>query len=448
MMRMRMSEAARAVGGVHQGADVTFAGVGTDSRALASGALFVALRGRHWDGHDFVEAARGVGAAGAMLERAARADALPRLVVDDVRRALGCLVAAWRQRFELPVVGVTGSNGKTTVKEMLAAILGLEGAVLATGGNLNNDLGLPLTLAGLTRGHRAAVLEMGANHAGEIARLAEIARPSVGVLTQCAPAHLEGFGSVEGAARAKGELIAGLGADGVAVINADDAYAGLWRELAGPRRCITFGLRAEADVHGVWRAESGLTLLRLETPVGPVRTALALPGRHNVLNALAATAGAIAAGAGTGAVEAGLAAMRPVSGRLELKRGLHEARVIDDTYNANPASLEAALEVLAGYAGRRWLVLGDMGELGPEGPRFHEGVAASARAHGVERLYATGDMSRRAAEAFGEGGCHFDVFERLAEAVRADLDPEVTVLVKGSRAARMERVVSALTGGM
>ncbi len=440
---MRLSEAAKALAVSWSGQDVSFSGCDTDSRALSPGALFAALRGERFDGHDFVEQAQARGAAAALVERPID-PALPSLIVPDTRQALGRLAAAWRRRFQLPVAAVTGSNGKTTVKEMLASILSGQGAVLATQGNLNNDIGLPLTLFRLGAEHRFAVLEMGANHVGEIAGLAAVAAPTVGVITQCAPAHLEGFGSVDAVARAKGELFEGLDASGTAVINADDDYADYWRGLAGSRRQLTFGLKAGADVSAVCELGPERSRLDLRTPAGNALVHLALPGRHNVMNALAAAAVTIALDLPLDLIKAGLERMQPVGGRLQIRAGSGGGRIIDDTYNANPASLAAGLRVLRGFEGRRWLALGDMAELGEAAAAYHRDVAQLAREAGVERIYATGTLSRTAVEAFGPEGRHFDSQAALIEALRADLAGAVTVLVKGSRSSRMERVVMAL----
>lgn len=444
MIETRLAALAPVLDARQCGPDTPIRGASTDTRTLAPGALFVALRGARFDGHAFLAEAQARGAAAALVEEPVPASTLPQLVVGDSREALGRLAAFWRARFEVPLIAVTGSNGKTTVKEMLAGILRMRGPVLATRGNLNNDIGVPLTLLELAPGHRAAVIEMGANHPGEIALLAGLARPTVGVITQCAPAHLEGFGTVAGVARAKGELLAHLDPQGTAVINLDDPYAPLWRELAAGRRCIGFALDRDAEVTARWQCGADGTELHMRTPAGSIETRLALPGRHNVANALAAAAAAGAAGAAPSEIAAGLAAVRPVRGRLELKAGLRHARLIDDTYNANPASLEAGLAVLAAYPGRRWLVLGDMGELGPDAPAYHERVGRSARRCGIERLYAAGVLSKFAAAAFGDGGRHFADRDALVTALREDLGPDTTVLVKGSRAMQMERVVAAL----
>ena len=444
MIRMRLGEAAAALGARAAGHDVAFHGVGTDSRTIARDALFVAVRGPRFDGHEFVGAARARGAAAAVVERAPEAP-IPFILVRDPVRALGALAAAWRRRLrDLVVIGVTGSNGKTTVKEMAAAIFRTLGPVSATRGNLNNEIGVPLTLCDLDAVHRTAVVEMGANHRGEIAALTTLARPAVGVVTQCAPAHLEGFGSIEGVARAKGELFEHLPGDATAVVNADDPYAGLWRALARPRRCISFGAGADADVRVRATSGPGPQRVSLDTPAGSVEVDLALPGAHNVLNAGAAAAAAIAAGAGLDAIREGLAAVRPAKGRLESKRGPRGAEIIDDTYNANPASLRAGLRVLEAKPAPRWLVLGDMAELGPEAASLHAGAGRHARRHGVERLLAVGELGVEAARAFGDGATHFADRAALVDQLREELPEGATVLVKGSRSMAMERVVEAI----
>ena len=447
MIRMRLGEAAAALGVRATEDDVEFHGAGTDSRTIARGALFVAVRGPRFDGHDFVDGARSRGAAAALVERAPRAS-IPFILVRDSVRALGELASAWRQRFhDLVLIGITGSNGKTTVKEMVAEIFRTQGPVSATRGNLNNEIGVPLTLCELEAGHRASVVEMGANHRGEIAALATLARPSVGVVTQCAPAHLEGFGSIEGVARAKGELFERLPDDATAVINADDRYAGLWRELARGRRCVSFGTGADADVQVRSASCSGHEHVSLNTPAGRVEIDLPLPGVHNAFNAGAAAAAAIAAGASLDAIREGLAAVRPAKGRLESKRGPRGAEIIDDTYNANPASLRAALRVLEAKPAPRWLVLGDMAELGPDGAGLHAEAGRHARCHGVERLLVIGELSVQAAYAFGDGAAHFPDCSALVDRLRDELPDGATVLVKGSRSMAMERVVEAVAEG-
>lgn len=447
MIRMRLSELAHAIGAEHRGPDGEFSGCGTDTRTLAPGALFVALRGERFDGHGFLAEAKRRGAAAAVVERPDELG-LPIIVVSDTRRALADIARLWRQRFQLPLVAVTGSNGKTTVKEMLRTVLAGRGAALATRGNLNNDIGVPLTLFGLGSEHRYAVVEMGANHAGEIAALCEMAQPTVAIVTQCAPAHLKGFGSVEGVARAKGEAFAALPQDGIAVINVDDPYASLWRALAGPRRVLSFGLLNPAEVTATIEDASQVvdgSRLRLHLPeTASVEVHLPLPGRHNVMNALAASACAWALGLSAQEIAAGLGSLHEVPGRLQSRAGRNGVRLFDDSYNANPGSLCAALEVLAECPGERWLVMGDMAELGPEAWRYHHEVGVQAQRLGIARLYAIGTLCRESVDGFGSGGIHFENMSALLESLRSALHPNVTLLVKGSRFMRMERVVEFL----
>ena len=444
MIRMRLGEAAAVLGLRAAGEDVVFCGVSTDSRTTPRGALFVAVRGPTFDGHDFVAGAVQRGAAAALVERPPDVS-VPFVLVRDPVQALGRLAAAWRSRFrDLLLVAVTGSNGKTTVKEMLAAVFRTMGPVSATRGNLNNAIGVPLTLCGLDAGHRTAVVELGANHRGEIAALTALVRPSAGVVTQCAPAHLEGFGSIEGVARAKGELFEHMPEEATAVINAGDRYAALWWKLAGRRRCISFGAGADADVRVHSWSGAGRNPITLDTPAGMLDVDLPLPGAHNALNAAAAAAAAIALNADLPAIREGLAAVRPVKGRLESKRGPRGTEIIDDTYNANPVSLNAGLDVLGAKPAPRWLVLGDMAELGTGGAALHAGAGHDAKRHGVERLFATGELSREAARAFGEGGFHFEDRTTLIDRLRDELPDGATVLVKGSRSMAMERVVESL----
>jgi len=445
----RLAAVAEVLGATLVGDDAGFARVVTDSRQLQPGDLFVALHGEHFDGHEFVAAAAAQGAIGAIVAR--RVDcALPQVVVADTLSALQDYAAAWRRRFSLPVVAVTGSNGKTTTKQLLAAIFAARGPVLATRGNLNNHIGLPLTLLGLRAEHRTAVIEMGASAPGEIALLTRLTRPDVGVVTQAGDAHLEGFGSREGVASGKGELFAGLNG-GVAVINADDAYAGLWRQLARDASAISFGFGDHADVRALnlhpYPPESPVgTEFELRTPLGSASLRLPLPGRHNVANALAAAACGVALGMEPAEIARGIAAVDAPAGRLSWKTTPQGARLLDDTYNANPSSLRAGLELLAGMQGRRIAILGGMAELGPDAERLHAEAGRAARALGIERLYALGALAAVAAAAFGEGGAAFDSVEALAAAISPHLNRDTVLLVKGSRSARMERVVAALTG--
>jgi UDP-N-acetylmuramoyl-tripeptide--D-alanyl-D-alanine ligase len=457
-MKRTLAAAAAACSGRLQGVDRDYGAVSTDSRTLSKGELFVALKGPRFDGHDFIDAVAGAGAAGAIVSRLAlRGDSLPQIVVADTIAALTALARAWRNQFDIPIVGVGGSNGKTTVKEMIAAILGQSPTApcLATRGNLNNHIGVPLTLLRLDASHRSAVVEMGANRRGDVAELAAVARPTVGLITNAGAEHLEGFGDLEGVARGEGEMVATLPKDGVAVINADDTYAPLWRRLSGARRVVSFGLGAAADFHAadisqsIAHGEFALNFTLQVVGVGHL-VKLSLAGRHNVTNALAAAAAAHCAGADIPAIVAGLESVRAVSGRLELKRARCGAWLIDDSYNANPSSVRVALEVLAELPGTRWIVLGDMAELGGIAELYHSQAGAAARQHGVTRLFATGPLSAHAAQAFGTGAEWFPDVEALIHRMNAELATAettgVTVLIKGSRMNRLERVVAALAG--
>jgi len=443
--RMRLHEAAEALGARWAGNDVMLQGVSTDTRTLQAGQLFVALRGPHFDGHDYLAEAKAKGAAACMVEKPVAN--CPALIVSDTRLALGKLARAWRRRFAIPLIAVTGSNGKTTVKEMLASILVQQGNALATRGNLNNDIGLPLTLFRLDEQQASAVVEMGANHAGEIAYLTRLAEPDIAIITNAAPAHLEGFGSLEGVAKAKGEIFQGLGNHGTAIINADDRFAPLWRDLAKNNQQLTFGLHQPADISAHWQAGDRGSQLRVTTPQGEMELHLALLGEHNVMNALAAIAAAQAAGMPLAVIKAGLERMQPVPGRLQLKPGRNGSRIIDDTYNANPASLAAAIQVLAGFAGQTILVLGDMGELGEDALSLHATAGRAAKAADIDALYSVGSMAQAAAQAFGEGAQSFTDQASAIAALQPKLTSHVTVLLKGSRLSHMERVVDALVQG-
>lgn len=444
---MRLSEAASRLGGTLSGEDVQFTGCSIDSRTLRGGNLFIAIRGSRYDGHDFVKSAKDSGACAALVERDT-GDQMPLLILNDTKQAMIDLAGYWRNSFDIPLLAVTGSNGKTTVKEMLSSILSLKGPVLSTRGNLNNDIGVPLTLFGLGSEHEYAVIEMGANHAGEIAGLTRLAQPTVAVITLCAPAHLQGFGSVEGVARAKAEIYSGLSGKGIAVINADDNYAAFWRETAGNYKQICFGINNPADVTATdihFDAESGRTGFLLHTPQGGTPIKLTLAGRHNVMNALAAAACCTGIDIAIADIKHGLENMTAVHGRMEIKFTKQGTRIFDDTYNANPASLNAALRVLADYPGRRWLILGDMGELGDYATDLHREAGESARRHGVERLYGLGENCRHAVDGFGSGARHFNSPEALLAAVKPVMAKDVTILVKGSRFMAMDRIVASLT---
>lgn len=445
---------AGAIGGRALGVDVRFEAVTTDSRAISPGALFVALRGEHFDGHDFIAAALQQGAVAALVDVNSRTrEQAPNanlVEVGDTKSALGRFAAWWRARFTLPVIGVVGSNGKTTVKEMIASILRSQFGdtqVLATAGNLNNDIGLPLTLLRLSEAHRVGVIEIGMNHPGETALLAAIAQPTIGLINNAQREHQEFMRSVDDVATEHGTLIQALPQDGVAILNADDAHANQWRTLAGSRVIRSFGLRSGADVSGSFEVRGAATHLAISLPEGSAQATLHIPGAHSVHNALAAAAAASAAGAGSAAISQGLTAFRPAKGRLQTFTSARGHALIDDTYNANPDSVRAAVDILASLPGPRILVLGDMGEVGADGDAYHAEVGQYARERGVDRLLTLGEMTRLSVTSFGRGGEHFTDVESLMERLNGLPANPATILVKGSRFMRMERVVAQLLTG-
>jgi UDP-N-acetylmuramoyl-tripeptide--D-alanyl-D-alanine ligase len=451
---MLLSKAAQVLGGELVGKDVEFSAVATDSRAIRAGDLFVALHGDKFDGSQFVSLAAEKGAVAALVNAGSyhgEAMPCPIVLVKDTRLALGRLSGYWREQFSIPVVGITGSNGKTTVKEMLTAILreaaGSEDAVLATQGNFNNDIGMPLTLLRLRKQHQYAVIEMGMNHADEIDYLTRLARPDVAIINNAGSAHIANLGSLEAIAQAKSEIFAGLTKDGVAIINADEHFAPMWRVLAGSHTIIEFAVEARAAIKGFTQVADYIQQIDVQTPLGNFAAELHVPGLHNVRNALAATAAAIALKVSPAVIAAGLEKFSGVAGRLQRRPALHGAMVIDDSYNANPASLRAAIEVLVQVPGKKILVLGDMGELGIEAARMHAEMGAEARELGVNKLFALGELSSYAVKEFGAGAQHFGCIEDLLEALKAVLGKDCTVLVKGSRFMKMERVVQYLVNG-
>ena len=444
-MARRLSAVASSVNGRLLGADAAFGAVSTDTRSLSPGALFVAIQGARFDGNDYVAAAAERGAVGALVSRRGEVP-IAQVEVADTRLAFAAMARTWRGNFAIPVVAVTGSAGKTTVKELIAAILGVSRRICVTEGNLNNDIGVPLILMRLDESHEALVIELGANHAGEIANLGGIVRPTISVITNAGPAHLEGFGSLEGVARAKGELIDSLAADGVAVLNADDAFFGDWRRRAGNRRVVSFGFSAAADVHLVGEPEvsgSGSSFAIRMPGSRTIGVRLPLLGRANIGNALAAAAAASAAGASDEDIQRGLGKAKAVKGRMNPLRGRAGATLIDDSYNANPSAARAALDFLAGCKGQRILVLGDMLELGAEAEALHAAVGKYARGR-CDRMTAVGPLAAAAAEAFGGNAERFATIEAAAPALIERLGPQVTVLVKASRSMGLDRLVALL----
>ena len=473
-MRGSLAQLMLVLDGAQMTRDASFDGVSTDSRQAAPGALFVALRGETFDAHDFLDQVAARGVAAVVVEQLPAGFPLPAIVVPDTLVALGRIGNGWRRRFDIPVIGVTGSNGKTTVKEMIAAILAAAfgaDARLATQGNLNNEIGVPLTVMRLAGTHRAAVVELGMNHPGEIARLAAIAAPTVALVNNAQREHQEFMHTVEAVARENGAVLAALPAEGVAVFPGDEEYTGLWRELAGEHRVLTFGLNAACDVSATYTPNSFGNDLSVTCKTSPLRRQgpkvepssaqanlgpclrrddgdtftikLAAAGTHNVRNALAACACALAAGIPVEAIVRGLEAFAPVNGRLQRKQAVNGAVVIDDTYNANPDSVRAAIDVLAEAPAPRILVLGDMGEVGTQGPEFHEEIGAYAASRGIDTVLATGDLARHMT---GSGAQHYEQFDDLLAALDKQLGSksDATVLVKGSRFMKMERVVQHL----
>jgi len=426
--------------------DAEITGVAIDTRKLQPGNLFVAIKGERADGHDYLADAAAHGAIAALVTR--RIDsALPQVLVDDTALALGDLASAVRAQRDVRVVGITGSNGKTTVKTLVASILSRHGRTHVSAGNYNNELGLPLSLLAMPRDTEYAVLEMGAGKPGDISYLAAIARPDIGLVTLIAPAHLARMGSIEGVAETKGALYQALPGDGTAIINADDSFASFFGGLAGTRKVLRFGLDHPAEIGAdvIEQRVDGSRFV-LSTPHGDAEVALPLPGRHNIANALAAAAVALALDVPLDTIVAGLEQVPGVAGRLRRQTMPGDWTLIDDSYNANPGSMAAAIDTLLLADGERWLVLGDMAELGADAQTLHAGIGQRARERGVGRLFAVGPLGAATVEAFGAGGEHFDDKPALIAALQAQLHAGVTCLVKGSRSAGMEQVVVALGG--
>lgn len=435
-------------GSLHFG-DCRFERVSTDTRNLQPGDLFVALRGENFDAHDFLAEAASKKACALVVEHLNPSIALPQLQVADTTVALGQLGRANRENFDGPVIAITGSGGKTTVKAMLTSILNTRGAVYATRGNLNNHIGLPLSLLKISAQCDYAVLELGASAGGEIAYLADLARPQIGVVNNALRAHVEGFGSLEGVVKAKGELFEGLADDGIAVLNLDDPGVDTWKTQIGSRTCIGFSAKGHAEAtlraENISESANGAVSFSLCTTAGEVGIQLSQLGRHNVANALAAAACAYALSVSLEDIKAGLESSRAVAGRMEVKRGIKDAIVIDDSYNANPDSVRAAVEALSKQPGERTLVLGDMAELGPEAESLHRDLGKLAKDAGLDRLVTVGQLTKNSHQAFGSAGRHFENCEDAVAFIKTFIGANSVVLVKGSRSARMERVVAALT---
>ena len=439
-MDLSLIEIASITNGQLIGDDLQISGISTDTRNMHEDMLFVALIGESFDPHELIEKDMAHKAAAVLVQREVKTSSA-QIIVQDCYKALQEIATAWRKKFSLPIVGVTGSNGKTSVKELIKQILSTQGNVLATQGNLNNHIGVPITLCQLTAEHDYAVIEMGANHAGEIACLTNIAQPNIGVITNIGPAHLEGFGSIDGVARAKAELYANLNPSGVVVVNADDAYSDSWQKEIGDRMQISFGMEKPADVSGKQISDD---LIEIATPMGEIRVKPQVRGMHAVLNILAATGVALAIGVDLEDIKTGIENTRAVEGRLMRIAGLAGAIILDDTYNANPASLAAALDVQAQEPGEHWLVLGDMGELGDESEFMHNKAGEIAKQFGVQRLFACGEMTKHSVKAFGKGAKHFSSHAEIISALQDELTKDICVLVKGSRAMQLEKIVTGI----
>lgn len=445
MIQAKLSEAAQWSDATLIGQDAEFNGIAIDSRLVEPSSLFVAIKGTQLDGHDYIEDAKSRGASAALASRNVPTS-LPLLVAKDSVQGLGKLAAIWRQHHELPVIGVLGSNGKTTVKEMIATILQYHYGdnILATQGNQNNELGVPLNLLRLNSSYRAAVIEMGANGHGEITRLGQIVKPDIAVITNAGLDHVAGFGGIKGAARANGEIFATMDDKGIAIINGDDQCQPIWRSQLGKRPCLQFGLNTDVDVRGHWYPKINGGELTIDSPWGQIQCHLNLMGQHNALNALAAVSVCQVLGVGLDTIATGLAAVKPMNGRLKPQLSDTGALIIDDTYNANPSSLIAALDTLSALPGKKILVLGDMAELGDEAESWHTQAGYAARSAGVESLYGVGDFTRFATNSFGQGASHFPDNQALLNVLIPQLETGVNVLIKGSRCMELENVVEKL----
>lgn len=435
---LRLSEVAMMADGELRGDDVFISGVSTDTRNLNFGDLFIALRGEKFDGHKFIDASIEQIVRGVLVQKSVNTK-LPVIMVEDALVGMTRWAHAWRSKVSPNLIAITGSNGKTTVRQMVSDILHQVGRVCATEGNLNNHIGVPLTLLALRAHDQFAVIEMGANHHGEIHHLSMLAEPNVAVITNAGPAHLEGFGSVAGVAKAKGEIMDGVSQEGTLVLNADDDYFDFWLQESEHLHVLTFGFGEDAQIKG--RALPNNSLV-ITTPTDEMEVTLPVLGKHNMYNALAATATACALNIGVVDIQAGLQSTHQVSGRLQIKQGILGAKIIDDTYNANPASLQAAIEVLCAQQGEPWLVLGDMAELGRDAKLIHAQMGEMARAAGVKKLFGLGELAAYAVTAFGGCGLHFQSHEELSKELLSCLDEDCCVLVKGSRAMHMEDVVN------
>lgn len=440
---MHLSQLGSLFGAPSHPQDASFESVSIDSRTIEPGALFIAIKGENFDGHDFIQSAFQKGAVAAIVSTPVNTSS-PLFIVKDTRLALGQLAAVHRSTFTLPLIALTGSNGKTTTKEMIASILRMAGETLATSGNLNNDIGAPLTLLKLNSQHQFAVIELGTNHPGEIAYSSQLAKPTIALITNVGRAHTAGLGSLEKVAAEKGQIYQALSVKGSAVINNDDAFAKDWLRQNHQRKIVTFGIQTPSDfmAEQISLNAEGFPAFKLVTPLGRIDIQLPLPGMHNVMNALAAAASTHEAGLSLSQIASGLETVQPVKGRLHLFKTRMGGRLIDDTYNANPNSVRVAIDFLSQFPGKKILVLGDMGELGENASEYHYEIGQFAKKKGIHALYTCGKLSLEASKAFGENAQHFPSQSDLIPALQLQLGPDVSCLIKGSRSAKMETIVS------
>lgn len=444
MIRMTLQEAASITGAICHGESVEFTGASIDTRRLQGGELFVAIKGERVDGHDYIDEAAAKGAAAVLVDRNIHCK-LPCLQSESSIKTLQELASSWRRKMPLRVLAVTGSNGKTTIKNMLNAVLSLVGATVATRGNYNNEIGVPLSLCDIGPEHEYGIFELGAGKPGDIAFLTEMARPDISIISNATAAHLQGFGTVEAVAKTKGQIVSNLPPGGFAILNHDDPWFDLWLDMAGDRNVLTFGMHQQADVCLVNREGNQISLA---TPVGSLSVRMPLLGHHNALNACAVVAAALCCGINVDVIRKGLESMEAEPGRLQLIEHASGATLINDSYNANPASVAAAIRTLSEFPGEKCLVMGDMAELGADADVLHEDIGNVARQAGINRVMTLGVESLATSNAFGQGGRHYADLNALAEDLQELLHPGMTCLVKGSRSSAMERVLEAVNQGI
>ena len=448
-MQMSLSEIARNVDGQLIGEDLTISAVSINTRTLVAGDLFVAIKGQNFDAHRFVMKAYDFGAAAVIVDHEVDLE-IPQVIVNDTQLALAQLASAWKQKADVKTIAVTGSNGKTTVKEMIAAILVCNAEVMSTKGNLNNEIGVPLTLLTLQETHQFAVVEMGANHAGEIAYSSQFTKPDVAVITNVGDAHIEGFGSLAGTAKAKAEIIQGLTKDGVAVLNKDDDFYSMWRDIAAGKKIVSFGVDKDADIKAknvissVDEQKHFVTRFTLSTANDEIDVSLKLAGKHNVSNALAAAASCLSVNITLPQIKKGLESLFPVIGRLQPLVGQQGSLIIDDTYNANPSSVKSALDVLLQCEGEPWVVFGALGEMGLDSIKKHKEMGELIKSMNVVRLLTFGSDAESTSNAFGKGATFFDSQQQLIDVLKQELTGCEAILIKGSRAQKMENIAAAL----